>query len=302
MFLKVKLLDNALDFCFKDVPHTELAKKSIALGIITSFFLMIIKFGAWMVTSSISIRASMNDSILDALTSFLAYKAMACSSMPVDKKHNFGHEKMEAIAALFQCLLVIYSGIMIFVEAYEVFQNSREVVNTKVGIVVMIISCLAVYQLVYFQNYVTKKTESILVKGDSLHYLSDFLMNGIILVSLLTANFFHWGDAVGGIIVGGYVLYSAILILKSAIIDLMDESLPSKVQDDIKEAIESVRGVEKVKILKTRSAGMKKYVESRIQVNSNILLTEAHRITEEAEGKIKKMFEKVDVIIKAEIE
>ncbi|MDR1982675.1 MAG: cation diffusion facilitator family transporter [Holosporaceae bacterium] len=300
VFFRIKLFDRMLDMYCKNRSHTELAKQSVVFGVFISIFLIILKLGAWIITDSISMRASMTDSFLDALTSFLAYHALLFSSVSIDKEHNFGHEKVEGIMALFQCLLVIYSGIMIFVEAHEALLNPKSVNNTEVGIAVMIISCVAVYKLVYFQKYVALKTDSVLVKGDSLHYLSDFLVNICIVLSLLISKFFIYADVVCGVLVGGYVLYSAFLILKSAIVDLMDGSLPQNAQDRILKTIKSVDGVKKIKILKTRSAGMKKYIESIIKVSSGTSFVEADNITQKAESKLRGMFEKVDVIIKAE--
>ncbi|MDR1334139.1 MAG: cation diffusion facilitator family transporter [Holosporaceae bacterium] len=300
MFYRIKLVDNLLNLYFGKCSHSELAQKSVILGVITSVFLIITKGIAWMATDSISMQASVIDSILDALTSFLAYHALLFSSVSFDKEHNYGHEKVEGIMALFQCLLVIYSGIMVFAEAYETFKEPKPINNEIIGIIVMVISCVAVYQLVYFQQYVAEKTDSVLVKGDSLHYISDFMMNICIIISLVASKFFAYVDIVCGVAVGGYVLYSASTILKSAIIDLMDESLPQKTQEKITNTIISVAGVKRIKILKTRSAGMKKYVESRVLVDNAISLAEADHITSEVESRLNIMFEKIDVIIKAE--
>jgi ferrous-iron efflux pump FieF len=302
MFFRVKMFDNALNRYLKNCAHSELAKKSVILGVFTSIFLVAIKIAAWIATDSISMRASMSDSFLDALTSFLAYRALLFSDVSFDKGHNFGHEKVEGMMALFQCLLVIYTGVMIFVEAYEALKEPKTVTNSGIGIAVMAVSCLAVYQLIYFQKYVASKTDSVLVKGDSLHYVSDFLMNICIIASLALSKFFVYIDVVCGAVIGGYVLWSAFLILKSAVIDVMDEALPRRVQNTILKTIKSVDGVIKVKALKTRSAGMKKYVESRIRVNPEISFAEADRITKEIESKIRGLFEKVDVIIKAELD
>jgi ferrous-iron efflux pump FieF len=300
LFFQIGVLDSALDKCFKNYSNTELAKKSVILGVITSVFLVVLKLIAWFITDSISMRASMNDSILDALTSFLAYHAIRFSSVSFDKGHNYGHEKVEGLMALFQSLLVIYSVAMIFVEAYEAFVDPKPILNSRVGIIVMIISCCAVYQLVYFQKYVAQKAGSAIVKGDCLHYLSDFLVNICIITSLMVATYFPYIDLLCGTTVGCYVLYSAYLILKSAIMDLMDEALSEEIQVKIRDKIKSVDGVEEIKILKTRSAGMKKYVESRVAVNGTVALIQADMIAQAIENEVREMFENVDVIIKAE--
>jgi ferrous-iron efflux pump FieF len=194
----------------------------------------------------------------------------------------------------------MYSGFMIFHEAYEVFVNPRPIANTSIGVIVMIISCIALYKLLYFQKYVAIRTESIIVKGDSLHYLSDFFMNICVIISLILSERFVYVDVVCGLTVGCYVFYSAFLIMKNAINDLMDKALPQKTQSEIIKAIESVDGVKKIKILRTRFAGMKKYVEARVAIEADISFLEANKIAENSENEVKKLFEKVDVIIKTE--
>ncbi|MDR1375736.1 MAG: cation diffusion facilitator family transporter [Holosporaceae bacterium] len=300
MFLNVELFNRLLDLCFGSCSKVDLAKKSAVFGVGVSIFLVIIKFCALKITSSVSMRASLMDSILDALFSFLSYHALVFSDTNFDKKHNFGHEKVESIVALFQCLLLVYTGIMVYREAYEIFLDPKPLIHTGLGILVMVISCLAVYNLLYFQRYVVVKTGSLLIRGDSLHYLSDFLMNISIIVSLILSQFFLYVDVLCGMTVGGYVLYNAFSVIKNAIMDLIDEALPTKIQKQIMKIVESTDGVKSVKILKTRSAGMKKYVESRVIVSGEMSLREANSISQSIESKIKRMFEKVDVIIKVE--
>jgi ferrous-iron efflux pump FieF len=246
-------------------------------------------------------RASLMDSILDALSSFLAYHALKFANIPYDKKHNFGHEKAESLMALFQCLLVIYSGVTIYREAYKMFLNPQPIEYTEVGVVVMIISCFAVYQLIYFQMYVVSKTGSLLVKGDFLHYVSDFLMDICIMISLLLSRYFVYIDVLCGVTIGSYVLYNAFLVIKSALVSLMDTALPTEIQEKIVKIIESTGKVKRIKTLRTRSAGIKKYVESRIIVDKEMSLTDADCLTQKIESEIAQIFGKSDITVKAEI-
>lgn len=300
-FLDIKLFNKILDSRFKNYSHAKLAKCSIMLAVWTSIFLVLIKVLAWIKTSSFSLQASMNDSLLDAFSSFVAYNALRYSSVEFDHEHNFGHEKAEGIFAIFQCLLIMYSGYIICREAYEFFINPETIANTFVGILIMIISCIAVYQLLYFQNYVAKKTESLVVKGDALHYASDFFMNICVMISIFLSKYFVYVDVVCGVTVGIYVFYNASLILRTALRDLMDEALPLNIQRKIEKTIMNVAGVKGIKILKTRSAGMKKYVESRILVSGRISSREACDIANTAEHAVEKLFDNASVIIKSEI-
>jgi divalent metal cation (Fe/Co/Zn/Cd) transporter len=125
-------------------------------------------------------------------------------------------------------------------------------------------------------------------------------MNICIIISLLLSKYFIYVDVVCGVVIGSYVFYSAFIIMKNAIDDLMDNALPQKTQKNIIEAINSVTGVSSIKILRTRSAGMKKYVEARIIVDGNTSFYDVQKITLNVEKEICNLFEVVDVIVKAE--
>ncbi|MDR2766096.1 MAG: cation diffusion facilitator family transporter [Holosporaceae bacterium] len=300
MFFDIRKFNSILDSRFGEHQHTELAKKSAALGVAASIFLVIIKLLALMVTNSLTMRASMMDSLLDALASFVAYHALTISGSDIDQNHNFGHDKVESIVALLQSMMVVYSGVVIYRDAYEMFFEPRAINNTGVGVLVMVLSCVTVYILLYFQRYVVQKTGSLLIKGDSLHYVSDFLMNISIIASLILSRICVYVDLVCGVVVGSYVLYNAFLIINHALRDLMDEALPAEIQTQISEIIASTGGVNGIKSLRTRTAGMRKHVETRIIVDGEMPLAEADKIAESIESKIKDTFEKVDVIAKAE--
>ena len=297
----IKRFDKILDAYFGRSSHIKLASMSIMMAVWTSIFLIVIKFAAWMFTNSMSMQASLNDSGLDAISSFVAYYALKFSAAKNDKGHNYGHEKIEGIVAIFQCLLVTYSGYIICKEAFEFWVNPQPVVNTSVGISVMIVSCIAVYQLIYFQRYVAAKTDSIIIKGDSLHYLSDFFMNICVMISLFLSKYFLYVDVVCGVIVGAYVLRNAFLIMKNALNDLMDKSLPIDTQEKITQAISSIADIDGIIVLRTRSAGMKKYVEIRVCVSEKLSFLDVNEITRQSESAIKKMFDNADVIVKAEL-
>ena len=157
-----------------------------------------------------------------------------------------------------------------------------------------------IYQLIYFQKYVARKTSSVLVKGDSLHYLSDFCMNLAVIGSLLLSNFFAHVDIIFGSVVGIYVLYSALQVLRNALVDLMDEALPKSIRNKIVKEILAVSGVKEIKVLRTRSAGMKRHIEAIIGVDRDTSLENADDITKNVEKNISKLFAKVDILIKAE--
>jgi divalent metal cation (Fe/Co/Zn/Cd) transporter len=107
-------------------------------------------------------------------------------------------------------------------------------------------------------------------------------------------------DVVCGVAIGSYVFYSAFIIMRNAINDLMDNALPRETQKNISDVINSIKEVSGIKIIRTRSAGMKKYVEARIFVDKKLSISEADKISIKVENEIGKLFENIDVIVKVE--
>jgi ferrous-iron efflux pump FieF len=300
VFFDIIFFDKALDSYFKNSTQERLAKVSVVFAVLVSVFLIIIKMAAWLITNSISMQASLNDSCLDALASFIAFHALNFSNVSYDDVHNFGHEKVEGIVAIFQCMIVAYSGLVIFRESYEMFLHPKPVENTEVGIAVMAVSCVSVYLLLYLQRYVAIRTDSLIVKGDSLHYLSDLLTNLCVTISLILSNTFIYIDILCGLTVCCFVMYNVYVIFRSALSDLMDESLSPKIRQEIEQAILSTDGVKSLKILKTRSAGMKKYVESIVGVDHAFSIVEADKVSKNVEHGVKRLLGNADVIVKTE--
>lgn len=296
----IRYIHELLDFVMRGKDKEKVAQVAAIFAVCVSSFLIVMKLIAWILTNSISLQASMNDSILDALASFVAFYAIRFSHSSSDDEHNFGHGKVEGIISFLQCLFIVASGCFIFYEAYARFFEEKGVVNSHIGVTVMLVSIILVYSLVYFQKYCIEKTDSMLLKGDNLHYLSDFFMNISVILSLLASNYFYYIDSICGVCVGCYVMYNAAVIMRNALVDLMDQSLPINEQMLIRELALKTPGVEAVATLRTRSAGMKKYVEIEVKLISSgsMSFIEATYITREIEKAIQKELDNIDVFVR----
>ncbi|MDE8480864.1 cation transporter, partial [Klebsiella pneumoniae] len=91
-----------------------------------------------------------------------------------------------------------------------------------------IFALILTFLLVLFLNYVVKKTKSLIIESDALHYKTDCLANAFTLAALVLIYFtnLHIIDAIFGIVVSLYTAFSAFKIIKKALAFLMDEALP----------------------------------------------------------------------------
>jgi len=150
-----------------------------------------------------------------------------------------------------------------------------------------------------FLNHVAKVTQSMVIKSDALHYKTDLLSNAAILASLAVIYFteFYLIDAILGILIAIYIVYSAFELIQEGVLVLLDVSLDDEIVKKIKSAIESEPGVTDYHWLKTRKAGNDYFVDVHLVFTPDISLLEAHRIGDNVEAKIKAIDPKADWLI-----
>ena len=133
-----------------------------------------------------------------------------------------------------------------------------------------------------------KKTDNLVIKADALHYQTDLWSNAAVLVALglVALTELHWIDAIFGIAIGIYIIYSAYEIIVEGIEILLDRALEGEMVAKIGEIIANHPEVSSYHWLRTRTDGTTNFVEFHMVLRPNMLLLEAHRIADEVEDKI----------------
>ncbi|EKO3557982.1 MULTISPECIES: CDF family cation-efflux transporter FieF [Vibrio] len=260
--------------------------------------LLIVKIAAWWVTGSVSLLASVVDSLLDIAASVVNLIVIRYALQPADREHTFGHGKAESLAALAQAMFISGSACFLLLNGVERFFRPHELQSPEYGIYVSVFALLVTFALVSFQRYVVKKTNSQAIAADSLHYQTDLYMNAAIILALgLSWLGFKQADAIFAIGIGLYILYSAIGMAYQAVQTLLDRKLPDDELAQIRAACLSVNGVLGVHQLRTRMAGPVRFIQLHLELDDHIPLIEAHRISDQVEEKLRHLFPGADVII-----
>jgi ferrous-iron efflux pump FieF len=261
--------------------------------------LIVCKFGAWLVTDSVSLLSTMIDSMLDVLASLVNLIAVRHALQPADREHRFGHGKAEPLAGLAQAAFISGSAVFLVLESVERLIRPREITSTDVGLVVMVFSIVLTVALVGFQRYVVAKTGSVAIKADSLHYQTDVLVNLSVIVSLLLASKLGWtlADPIFAIGIVAYILWGAISIGRSSLRFLMDHELPDEDRSRIRDISLSHAGVIDIHDLRTRSSGQQSFIQLHLEMDGNISLFEAHEISDAVELSLQEAFPTAEVLI-----
>jgi ferrous-iron efflux pump FieF len=263
---------------------------------ITAFLLLVIKFIVWIISGSIAVLSSAIDSLLDLFVSIFNFFAVKNAEKDPDNQFNYGRGKIEALASLFEWLIITGSWIYIFYESIVKLINKTEVSYLWISVAVMFISVILTWILVYFLEYVAKKTNNLVIKSDALHYKTDLYSNAWILIwlAIIYATWFFYIDAIIWIVISVYIVYSAWELIEKWYMLLMDAAIDKKDINKIIKIIKSQKAITSYHELKTREVGNTKYVEVHLVFNPEILLVDAHRIWDHVEAQIQNIDKKHD--------
>ena len=260
--------------------------------------LVMTKLGAWWFSDSVSLMASLIDSVMDAGASLINFLAIRYALKPADDDHRFGHGKAEALASLLQSILIALSSVFLLFYAVDRIRNPAELNFASIAIVVMALSLLLTISLVLFQRYVVKRTDSTAVSADSLHYLSDILANIAVIVALVLAGYgFDGVDAWLGVLIACYIAYSAWEIASDAIDLLLDKELDDETRELICQKVRSVPNVIGLHDLRTRDSGGLVFVQMHLELPDQMPLIEAHQIADQVEANVMALFPNAQVLV-----
>ncbi|AJC87827.1 cation diffusion facilitator family transporter [Campylobacter insulaenigrae] len=270
----------------------SLQKKATIIASFCAIFLAIIKFIVGFSSGSVAILASAIDSLVDFVISILNFLALKKASQKSNEKYNFGFSKIEALMGLFESAVILLIGIYIFYESVMKIYNQESITDLNLGIYIMVFALVVTFVLVLFLSYVAKKTQSLIVKSDCLHYKSDVLTNFLTLLALIIIYLteFYIIDAIFGILVSFYIAFSAFKIMKKSLAFLMDKALSDEVVAWIQTCIQRHPEIISFHHLKTRQSPDKKYLSVHLVFCPIISLLNAHKIADDIEDKIRQNY------------
>ena len=257
------------------------------------------KAGAWLATGAVSLLSTLMDSLLDLAASVVNLIAVHHAAQPADREHRFGHGKAEPLAGLAQAAFIAGSAAFLLFQAGERLIRPAVITNSDVGVGVMLVSIALTFGLVLFQRSVVRRTSSVAIRSDSLHYQTDLLINLGVIVALFLSGRFGWpaADPLIAIGIAGYIIFSVVEILKHSLAMLMDRELPDAERERIRAIARAHPGVVAVHDLRTRSSGTQAFIQFHLEMEGAITLLEAHAIAEAVMADVQAAFPHAEVLI-----
>lgn len=289
-------------------PHTpQLPKFSGArmmnaaalASVTTATVLLILKIAAYWLTGSIAILAALADSATDVFTSGVNLIAVRHALTPADADHRFGHAKAEPLAGLLQAAFITGSATFLVFESVNHLISPHPLEHELIGVGVMVFSIMATFGLVWFQRYVVRRTRSVAIAADSMHYWGDLLTNFGVIVGILMSTRLGWyiADPLIGLAVAGVLAASAWHVFRQSYDQLMDHELPDEARERIKTIALRHSEARGIHDLRTRTAGTLTFIQFHLEMDPNIALSRAHEVSDEVEKALMDTFPGAEIII-----
>lgn len=284
----------------KDLKKVE---KVVLISAIVLVLIGLIEIFVGYRTNSVGLIADGTDSISDSVISFMVGFGLKISRRQADKRFNFGYYRVETLVSLIVAMLMIAMSLYIFYNAYLRIKNPLELNYPLLGIATLVAGGLISLWLSIIKNRLAKKYHLLSLEADAKTSIKDWTSSFVILAGFLLSYFgFRWGDAIGAVIVGFYIIFVAFTTIKQASLVLVDGFNNPELVKDISAIIRKHPAV-KLKELKLRMTGPYITGEITLNVDSEITVGKVFSMKNEIKEDIMKRISGVkDLIILAEPE
>lgn len=278
---------------------SNLARRAALASVASAVLLGALKSYAAVKTGSVAVLASLADSGLDLIASLITLGGVHWAAQPADEKHRFGHGKAEALAALFQVAIIAISGFAILLRAVQRLLQNQASAAPEAGIVVSVIAMVVTLALTQYQRSVVRRTGSIAITTDSIHYSSDLFLNAAVIAALVLESYvgIAGADPIFGIAIALWLLWGAWRASVAAIDQLMDREWPEEKRRRFVEIAATYPELNSLHDLRTRTSGNRDFVQFHVSMRPTMTIAAAHDVVERLEAALAEAFPDTEILI-----
>lgn len=279
--------------------RSKLTQRAALASIAMAVTLIVLKSYAALQTSSMAMLGSLADSGLDLVASLVVLLGVRIAAQPADFDHRFGHGKAEALASLIQVILITISALFIGFRAIQRLLAGAETGQAELGIGVSLIAIVLTAALITYQRHVVSRTGSLAIGTDRLHYSSDLLLNGSVILALVLDQFagLTGADAVFGVLIAFWLLWGAWQASSDVLDQLMDKEWPDDLRERFLAAAKDYPELAGLHDFRTRTSGTHQFAQFHVWVPPHWTVQEAHDRLDRAEEELRERFPNTEILI-----
>ena len=279
--------------------RATLTKRAAMASISMALFLVALKVWASWDTGSVAMLGGLADTALDLVASLITFFGVRWAAMPADAEHRFGHGKAESLAALIQVILITVSALGIAWRSIDRLSSGQRTEGLELGITVSLVAIGATFALLAYQRYVIRRTGSVAIQTDHVHYQTDILLNVSVIAALSLDQLLGWrlADPIFGLGIAAWLLYGAWSAASHSVDQLMDREWPLAEREAFLAATRDYPELAGLHDLRTRHSGAQRFVQFHVWVPGDWTVRHAHDELDRAEQALCERFPGTEIII-----
>jgi cation diffusion facilitator family transporter len=238
------------------MDRAQTIKERAALSSATASALLTIgKFVAGLSSGSLALLSEAGHNFADTGITILTYYAVRVAGKPADAEHNYGHAKVETLAALTETAFLFLLAIFILVEAVRRLHERVEINANILAFGILIVSIVVDVSRSTILSRIVRETKSDALAADALHFGSDIVGSCLALLGLIAAHFgYPQGDTLAAAAVALFIAVVGFRLGRRAVDSLIDAA-PKGLAGDVRAVAANVPGVIEVDDVRLRPAG-----------------------------------------------
>ncbi len=288
----------------------EHEKNTAALSsVVAAVFLTTVKLVIGLLSGSLGILAEAAHSALDLLAALVTCIAVWISGKPADRKHLYGHGKVENLSALIETILLLVTCIWIIHEAYDRLVVRQVHIDASIWtFAVMGISIAVDIGRSRMLYRVARKHNSQALEADALHFSTDIWSSAVVLFGLLGVKVADWfpelaflqrADAVAALGVAILVIYVSMRLGLRSVEGLLDAA-PAGMAEKVKDMVESMSEVKDCHAVRARTSGPQLFIDVHVSLDGNMALRKVHQVMDQIEERVQQNIPNADVTVHPE--
>ena len=282
------------------MESTNVKEQAAKLSVISNTALVIGKLSIGLAIGSVGVISEGIHSSLDLLAAIIAFIAVRQASHPADKKHKYGHGKIENLSGTIEGILILIAALWIVYEAIQKFFNPYTVEFIGWGVLIMAVSSVVNFFISKHLQKVGEATDSIALKADAMHLKTDVYTSLGVMVGLcgMYLTGWQWLDPLAAIAVAMLIMYAAWELIKESFAPLLDASLS---EEDEQKIITKIENHQEHFIdfhdFRTRKAGSERHIDFHLTVCKYHTIDHAHTLADKIENDIQLLFRESSILI-----
>lgn len=278
-------------------PQADRSKRAMRVSRITIYanlLLTVFKLVAGIAAHSNAMISDAIHSASDVFSTFIVMIGIRISGRKADGNHSYGHERLEAIAAILLSVVLAATGLGIgYAGIRSIFFTDFHNLATPglLALVAAIVSIAVKEGMFWYTRHAANQLHSAALMADAWHHRSDALSSIGSLVGIAGAQLgFPVLDPIASLVICLFILKAAYDIFMSAVRQLVDQAAAPEVENAMAEMIQQQEGVLRLDLLRTRQFGSRLYLDVEIAADGNQPLFAAHQIADRVHDAIEAGF------------